>query len=58
MVRVIVKYNGISRIIYEGYDIEVGLYIKKTVTMLGFEYMESTVNQGNMVYRYIDVYMV
>lgn len=56
MVRIILKHNGICRIIYEGYDVEVGLYIKKTLTTLGWNYFEHIVKEGNMIYKYIETY--
>lgn len=31
MVRIILKHNGICRIIYEGYDVEVGWYVKREI---------------------------
>lgn len=56
MVRIILKHNGICRIIYEGYDVEVGLYVKKTLTTLGWKYFEHIVKEGNMIYKYIETY--
>lgn len=38
MIRVIINYNGISRIIYEGYDADICHYIKQTLTTVGKKY--------------------
>lgn len=55
MVRIVVSYRGISRIVYEGYDVEVGLYIKKTLSTVGLAYVESIENKNDMVIKYIEV---
>lgn len=55
MVRIIVSYRGISRIVYEGYDVEIGLYIKKTLSTVGLAYVESVENREDMVIKYIEV---
>lgn len=55
MVRIVVRYRGISRIVYEGYDVEVGLYIKKTLSTVGLAYVESIENKNDMVIKYIEV---
>lgn len=55
MVRIVVSYRGISRIVYEGYDVEVGLYIKKTLSTVGLAYVESIENKNDMVIKHIEV---
>lgn len=55
MVRIVVRYKGISRIVYEGFDVEVGLYIKRTLSTVGLAYVESIENKNNMVIKYIEV---
>lgn len=55
MVRIVINYRGISRIVYEGYDVEVGLYIKKTLSTVGLAYVESIENKNDMVIKYIEV---
>lgn len=55
MVRIVVRYKGISRIVYEGFDVEVGLYIKRTLSTVGLAYCESIENKNDMVIKYIEV---
>lgn len=55
MVRIIVKYKGISRIVYEGYHIEIGDVVKKTVEALGYTYYDNRECKDNMVFRTIEI---